>query len=159
YDLTSGELIKMVDLNAISTPDGVHAVNDLTFDKDGNIYATDSFSPAIYKIDPDGNASVFLTDPQFTSDSIGLNGIGYDADGYLIVSNLGAGKLFKVPVDDPKSFSEIALQNSIHVDGMSFAPDGSLVVVGAQADQTLYKLTTTDDWKSATVAGTYKASQ
>lgn len=158
YDLTSGALIHMVDLNAVA-PDGRHADNDVTFDRDGNIYTTDSFSPVIYKVDPDGNASVFLTDPQFTSDSIGLNGLAYNVGGFLIVSNLGAGKLFKVPLSDPKSFTEITLENPISVDGMAFAPDGTLLVVGAQADQTLYKLSSDDGWKSAKVSATFDTSQ
>ncbi len=158
YDLSTGDLIYMVDLNKVA-PEGRQADNDVTFDKDGDIYVTDSFSPMLYKVDSESNASVFVTDAQFSSTSIGLNGIAYDADGYLIVSNLGAGKQFKVPVDDPKSFTEIALEKPISVDGKVLAPDGSLLVVGAQADQMLYKLTTNDDWKSAMVAATFKASQ
>jgi len=47
YDLRSGKLIKKYLL-----PDGDHALGDLIIGQDGAVYATDSTSPSIYKLDP-----------------------------------------------------------------------------------------------------------
>jgi sugar lactone lactonase YvrE len=76
YDLETGELIQYVDLLPLA-PDEDHFINDLTVDADGNIYATDSSTPVIFKIDPEGEASVFVEDERFSSPRFGLNGIVY----------------------------------------------------------------------------------
>ncbi|HMT08434.1 MAG TPA: hypothetical protein PKA82_10550 [Pyrinomonadaceae bacterium] len=47
YDLRSGKLVKKYIL-----PEGDHLLGDVIISRDGSIYASDSSSPAIYKIDP-----------------------------------------------------------------------------------------------------------
>jgi sugar lactone lactonase YvrE len=148
----------MVDLNAIA-PEGRHVANDVAVDADGNAYVTDSFSPVIYKVDPDGNASVFVTDPQLGNENLGLNGIAYHPDGYLIAAVTGAGTLVKIPLDNPTGLTPVQIDSPVPGDGLIFDSEGNLIAVGAQADQKVYKLSSEDEWATATVAGTYAASQ
>jgi hypothetical protein len=84
-DLTTGAILSSVDVSAIG-PQGPKFGNDLTVDKDGNVYMTDSFNPQIWKISTDGVASQFATDPRWYRETggVGLNGIDYHPDGYII---------------------------------------------------------------------------
>lgn len=36
--------------------------NDVTLAPDGTVFVTDSFSPVVYKVNPDGTASVLVMD-------------------------------------------------------------------------------------------------
>ena len=49
FQLSTGKLIKYLDLGGLSSG-GNHFCNDIAVDDDGTAYATDSFSPIIYKI-------------------------------------------------------------------------------------------------------------
>lgn len=158
YDLTTGERLYMADLQSVA-PEGRHVVNDVAVDADGNAYVTDSFSPVIYKVDMEGNPSIFIEDPALGNEFFGLNGIAYHPDGYLIVALTGAGALLKVPLDDPKNVTPVELEQPIGGDGMIFDGEGNLLVVGGGAAQVVVKLTSEDDWASATVAGSFTTSQ
>jgi len=74
---------------------GKHFVNDLFIDPQGNIYPTDSFAHAIYKITADGKASVFSKNKMFETMGIGLNAIVYHQDGFLLVDNTNTAQLYK----------------------------------------------------------------
>ena len=63
FDLNTGELLHFLDLGAL-LPEGRHFCNDVTVDADGNAYVTDTFSPVIYQVTPDGEVSVFVQDDQ-----------------------------------------------------------------------------------------------
>jgi hypothetical protein len=54
-------------------------INDAALDRQGNTYVSNSFSPVIYKVDREGNASVFFQDAGFNlpSGEFGFNGIQY----------------------------------------------------------------------------------
>jgi sugar lactone lactonase YvrE len=150
YDLSSGKLIKYIDLAALSTGGG-HFCNDIAIDDAGNIYATDSFSPIIYKIDAENNPSILLEDKRFVGKGFNLNGIVYK-DGYLVVAKDNDGELFKVPVDKPKSFTEVKIdQKLVGADGLLWGPDGSLIVIANADTNKIFKLTSADNWESAKV--------
>ena len=82
-------------------------MNGITVDGAGNAYVTDSFSPVIYKIDPAGVATVFLTDDQFTGAGINLNGIVYHPKGFLLAVKKNSGALYRIPLDDPRRFARV----------------------------------------------------
>ena len=150
YDLSSGKLTKYIDLAALSKGGG-HFCNDIAVDDAGNIYATDSFSPIIYKIDTNDNPSILLEDKRFTGEGFNLNGIVYK-DGYLIVAKDNDGYLFKVPVDKPKDYKEVKIdQKLVGADGLLWGPDGSLIVIANADTNKIFKLTSTDSWESAKV--------
>ena len=153
FKLSTGELIKYVDLGALSNGGG-HFCNDIALDDDGNTYATDSFSPIIYKIDTNYNASIFVQDKRFAGEGFNLNGIVVK-DNYLIVAKDNEGVLFKFPLDDPAKFVEIKVdQNMPGADGLVMKSDGSLLVIANGNTNKVFKLVSDDDWNSAKVTAT-----
>jgi sugar lactone lactonase YvrE len=153
YDLDSAERLFAVDLAAVATT-GRNFANDVTVDAEGNAYVTNSFSPIIYKVDLDGNASVFAQDDRFTAPNVGLNGIEFNPDGYLIASVTGAQKLYKIPLTDPTNITEVALDEPFGADGIALGPDGVLFAVATLGDgsQEVLALISDDDWASAQIA-------
>ena len=117
YDLETGAPLQYVNLSGLRLGEN-RFVNDLTVDAEGNAYVTDSLAAAIYKVTPAGEASVFLTHERFRGDGFNLNGIQYHRDGYLLVAKKSDGSLFKVPLDNPATFSEVSLpQPLVGTDG------------------------------------------
>ncbi|MBC7814005.1 MAG: SMP-30/gluconolactonase/LRE family protein [Burkholderiales bacterium] len=153
YDLTSGELIHWVDLDEVSPNAPVFFANDVAVDDEGNAYITNSLSPLIYKVDIDGNASIFIEDDRLGAEGFGLNGIAFHPDGYLIVANTGAGALLKIPVDNPEMMEQVVIEQSIGGDGMVFDDNWDLVVVD-NPTMTVLRLQSEDDWVSAIVTAT-----
>ena len=121
YDL-SGEKIFTADLGSLA--DGGHFANDVTADNHGNAYVTDSYSGIIYKVDPSGNASIFYEDEALapTPGNFGLNGIDYDPRGFLLVSHIENGIIFKFPMEAPENYSEVDIPVPL------FSPDGLYLV-------------------------------
>lgn len=160
YDLETGAPLHYVDLSELR-PGEKRFANDLTVDGDGNAYVTDSLAAAIYKVTPEGKASVFLTNERFRGEGFNLNGIQTHPDGYLLVAKKSDGSLFKVPLDAPETFTEVKLPKAlIGTDGLVLADDNTLVAItnvasGVQSD-TIFKLTTTNDWESAKIGDTFE---
>lgn len=169
YDLNAGSRIWLIDLAPLY-PNGVHLANDLTIDPQGNIYITDTKSPVIYKVDINGNASVFFEDQYFAKPPwvaarvwSGFNGIAYDNDGFLIVafyagSAVDKPSLVKIPINDPQHFSAVAFDFPATVP--DFSLDGILLsrngkeLIGANnkylsRPMEIVHLTSNDHWASA----------
>jgi len=155
-DLTSGKKVKDIDLASLS--EGKHFINDIAFDNDGNMYATDSFSPVIFKVDKGGTASVFVKNDLFKSQDIGLNGIAFHTDGFLIVNNNSAGALLKVGIKDPGKISRVKVKNLFPgADGMLFDKSGNLVLVQNKGVDKVFQLASKDGWQSAEVIASTSA--
>ncbi len=154
YDLKSGKPLSYVDLSALV--EGPHLINGIALDANGNAFVTDSFSPVIYKVTPEGNANIFLSDEQFVGNAINLNGLVVHPDGYLIVIKKSDGSLFKVPLDRPKAFTRIALDRRIvGGDGLTLIDKRALVVIANRTPEhssnAAYSLSSDDGWASARV--------
>ncbi len=149
YDLNTGERLHMVNLTELGPEGGRFFCNDVAVDDAGDAYVTNSFAPVIYKVTPDGEASIFAQDDRFTSPFFGLNGIEFHPDGYLLVANAGAQTLFKIPVDDPEALALVELERPLGFDGIILRADGKLVGVSGG---TIYALSSDDDWETATIA-------
>lgn len=161
FQLSTGKLIKYIDL--AKGIDGGHFCNDLTIDKNGTAYITDSFSPIIYKVDTNYQSSVLINNKAFSGKSFNLNGIAVK-DNYLLVVKMNSGQLFKISLDNPEIFNEVKLNKKIYAaDGLLWGADGSLVViannnavVGATpptVTNKVLKLKSSDNWASASVIG------
>tara|TARA_R110002033_G_scaffold170514_1_gene213218 strand:+ start:9239 stop:10303 length:1065 start_codon:yes stop_codon:yes gene_type:complete len=153
YNLTTKELIRTVSLAKLK-PNSAHLANGLTIDNNGNAYITDSFSPVIYKVDTNGNTSIFLEDNQFVGDGINLNGIVYHPDGYLITVKKSDGTLFKIPISEPEKFSKIELDTKLYGgDGLLILDKNNLAIASniasGKATESVFWLQTDNDWKSA----------
>ena len=160
YDLQSGATLHVVDLGD-AAGGGNHLANDVAVDHDGNAYVTDTLSPVIYRVTPDGEASRFAEDVRFTL----LNGIEFHPDGYLLVARLTGPRLLRVPVDMPTEVAEVATSLSATADGMLLRPDGSLVLVssalapdGTVLGTGVTLLTSGDGWQSASFADSWVAT-
>ncbi len=152
YDLTTGAEIHLVDLAAL-TPDAAgHFPNDIAIDKDGNAYVADSAAGVFYKVDVDGNASIFLQDPSFVGQFI-LNGIDYNPNGYLVA--VRGTDLIKIPLDNPQSFSVVAVDGDVQGgDGIIFS-DAKTLVAAVGNPKHVVQLTSEDDFATATITGEY----
>jgi len=80
-------------------------LNDLVYDRHGNLYVTDSTGYLIWKIDPQGNATTWSTDPLLQSVNenfpypLGPNGIRFSDDQRTLhVANTSAGTLLAIDV-------------------------------------------------------------
>ena len=109
YDLHTGERHFLTDLTTVANGYAPHFANDVAVDSLGNAYVTDSFSPVIYKVDPQGEASIFLEDTTFQAPpgAFGLNGIVFNPNEFLLVAFSETGTLYKIPMDDPQAFSAV----------------------------------------------------
>ena len=157
YDLKSGAPLHFVELSELR-PGEKKFANDLTIDPAGNAYVTDSLAAAIYKITPEGEASVFLANERFRGQGFNLNGIATHPDGFLLVAKKSEGLLFKVPLDDPEAFTEVELPRAfVGTDGLVLAKPEELVVItnraaGVESD-TVFTLKSEDGWASAEITG------
>jgi len=170
YDIKSGKELSYIILPASGSV-GRHFANDVTYDKQGNIYVTDSFSPIIYKIGDDGEVEVFASDPKWNAaeGKFGLNGIVYHPDGFLIVSHYDNGKLYKVDISKPSMVREIALNNPTDkwkisgLDGLLLLNNTILTAVnvdpsGRKNANVVYRLSSNDSWNSFDINGVMPTS-
>ena len=152
-DLATGKRLSDIDLSDLIP--GEHFANDLTFDNDGNAYITDSYAHAVYRVSPDGRASVFSKSPLFVTEGIGLNGIVFHPDGYLIADNSNTGQLYKIDIKDPTNVQKIKTeQYFLGADGLVLDDPNHLTVVVNGGNDKIYKLETDDNWQSAVMTGT-----
>jgi hypothetical protein len=155
YNLETLKPISFVDLGGLM-PDDKHLANSITTDPSGNAYITDSYAPVIYKIDPQGRASILLKSNEFLGEGINLNGIIYNPEGYLIAIKKNDGRLFKIPLDNPENFSQIHIKERFYGgDGLILANKNELILTTNNFSniviESVYSLTSTDNWQSATI--------
>ena len=154
FDLSTGEPIDYVDLGSLR-PGEPHFANDIAVDDEGNVFITDSFSPIIYQVDPEGTPSILLEDEQFAGEGFNLNGIVVHPDNFLIVADSNDGLLFRVPLDNPEQFTQIEIdQTLINADGLLLADEDELIVVtnsiNNQPNQ-VFSLQSNDNFESAEI--------
>jgi sugar lactone lactonase YvrE len=119
-------------------------LNDLTFDKKGNLYVTDSFQATIWRIPPGGGApQVWFQDPRIDG-PFGPNGVRVDARSktlYFTVTfdGTGQGYVYTLPLVDHPSASDLKLFHTYTPgagpDGIAFGKSGNLYVVLAGYSQ------------------------
>jgi sugar lactone lactonase YvrE len=149
-DLSSGKKTMDVDLAGLTSTQ--HFPNDLTLDDQGNIYVTDSYANVIYKVTREGKAAVFADSPLFKTAGIGLNGIVWHRDGFLLASSTGKGCLYKIDLNNPKQVAIVRTEQFfVGGDGLIFDEDMHLCLVQNQGSDKIYKLESTDNWQSAKI--------
>ncbi|WP_167032204.1 SBBP repeat-containing protein [Chryseobacterium sp. Tr-659] len=151
YNAKTGALINNVNLKPLVASGGVFP-NDITVDKNGNIYITDSFSPVIYKIDTGYKGSVFVNNSAFSvsPNAFGLNGIVYHKDGYLIAAHTEKAKLFKISIANGE-VSEITGVNDAFKapDGLEWKGNDLVVIENGLAGGKAHVLSSSNNWGSA----------
>ena len=161
YDLRTGGAIHFVDLGALRPGQG-HFANDVTLDPQGNAYVTDSFSPIIYKVDRNGNASILFESPAFATapGQFGFNGITYHPSGYLLVGFSRDNQIVKIPVRNPEDYKVVQLDAPLqNPDGLLLSKDGKQLVVvnnaGGQASARVLSFRSDDKWMTGTLTESF----
>lgn len=165
FDLETGVVRHVHDFSSLSG--GPILANDLTIDRDGNIYVTDSFQPQIYKVDHATKAvSVLVRSerlmPANPAEAVGtkpyLNGIVYHPGGFLIASDYSRGLLWKVPLSDPEALIQVRLPQPLKgPDGLLLKSPTELVAVqsfpadGGSMASDVTLLASSDLWASAQI--------
>ena len=152
-DLATGR--KLTDLDLSTLYPGEHFANDLVFDDKGNLYITESYSNTIIKVDANNRATVFSKSPLFETGGIGLNGIVYNPAGYLLVNSTGKGMLFKIDINNPQNVQPVKLpMYFIGADGMLLNDQSTITMLVNGGNDKIFKITSNDNWQSATLSGT-----
>jgi WD40 repeat protein len=125
YDLKTGKLLNK---HLLWNDTGKHALGDLTLAKNGDVYASDSISPTIYKISAKtgGKLEVFLTSDRFVS----LQGLTFSPDEkYLFAADYSLG-FFRIDMKD-KSILQLSNPSAsavLGVDGIYFYKNSLLAI-------------------------------
>lgn len=157
-DLATSKKVSDIDLAALLP--GKHFANDLAFDDKGNIYITDSFSPVIYKIDGAGKASIFAKSDLFKSVDVGLNGIAFHPSGFLLVAHNTNGTILKVDLSNPNGVESVKVAQFFPgADGLSVDSEKNLILVQNKGVNKVFKISSSDNWKTAKVIGKTKPEE
>ncbi len=129
--------------DTITFGDGARVPNALVFDSHGNLYVSDSFQGAIFRIDspatcaPGCTAALVVQDPLLATAGFppfGANGIAFNSDeSALFIANTGDDRVLKL---DMHSNVVTVFAESINgADGLAFDQRGRLWVAANQADE------------------------
>jgi len=148
-DAESGKKLSETELSNLSG--GNHFASDLTFDSSGNIYIADKVSNAIYKVTPNGNASIFAKSQSFSEMNNNLSSIVWHPDGFLLTSS-SSGVLFKIDMLNPENIQKVSTTNiSLNADGLLLSNNHTLTLLQNNTNSKVYQLVSNDNWKSAVV--------
>ncbi len=154
YNTGTGDRIYWVDLAGL-LPGAPIFINDIALDPQGNAYVTNSLSPVIYKITPDGTASIFLQEPDLALQpgQFGLNGIEY-GQGYLLAAFTAKNQIIKIPLNEPANFSVVQLNATLNgPDGLLLSKNGKQLIVvnnAGGAEGSVKSFTSANNWGNAT---------
>lgn len=97
-------------------------LNDITVNREGVLYITDTARNSIYRLIPEsGKSSVYIEDETLS----GPNGLAFDASGTLFVASWNSGIILKIEDGRPVRLPVTALKN---LDGLDFDSEGNLYV-------------------------------
>jgi len=115
---TNGRLLRINvvthDVAVLAT--GFSAPNAIAQDRHRNLYVSDSFLGAIFKVAPDGSSNtVWVQDPRLApqpggSPPFGANGVAFDRNQrFLYVASTSDSKVYRIPVEDDGSAGAMEL--------------------------------------------------
>ena len=116
-------------------------LNALTFDKQGNVYVSDSFRGIIWRTNPfGGDLQAWVDSPLLRTSSVppfGANGLAFNRDGsVLFVANTGDDRVIKIPVSGDAAGTPEVFVNSINgADGLIVDRDDNVWVAANQANE------------------------
>ncbi len=144
-DFGAGKVLNVNPVTGASTVfmtvTGNSGLNGITFDRTGNVYASDSFQGIIWKTGPGGGAgTVWVSDPLLTTTGIppfGANGIEFNhAQNIMFVANTGNDTIVQIPVTGGTPGKATVFVNSINgADGLAVDRHDNLWVAANQNDE------------------------
>lgn len=125
--------------------------NDLTFDKRGNIYVTDTAGGKVYRVGTDGSVELWAEGPLLEGTGalgfgfpIGANGIAFRHN-ELVVANPEKGLLASIPIEPDGAAGELGVVAEsaalLGADGIAFDVHGD-IYVGVNVQSTLVAIRT-----------------
>lgn len=136
----TGDARPFITLPALPHPGG-SGLNDITFDRAGNIYLSDSAQGIIWKSPPNGGvATVWIDDPLLRTSGVppfGANGLRFNRqETALFVANTGSDTVVTVPVSGSNPGGPVKVfANSINgADGLLVDDQDNVWVVENQSD-------------------------
>ncbi len=146
-DPDTGASSVFMTLPALPQPALGASLNDITFDRAGNVYVSDSFQGVVWRTTSAGGvATVWVNDPLLRTAGVppfGANGLRFDREeSALFVANTGNDTVVKVPVvgGPPGSGGaagtpEVFVTGINGADGVAVDADDNLWVVANQSDE------------------------
>jgi sugar lactone lactonase YvrE len=147
-DFGAGKVLNVNPTTGVSTvfavpPLGGSGLNALTFDKQGNVYISDSFNGVIWKTGPSGGTmTAWSSDPLLQPGTgltppFGANGVEFNNAGkVLFVANTATHQIIKIPVnpDGTAGTASIFITGINAPDGIAIDRDDNLWVCANQED-------------------------
>ena len=163
YNLETGIIEKDINLSSLLPDASAYFANDIAVDNMGNAYISDWYARVVYKVDLEGNPSVFWKNE--TGIGSGANGLDFHPNGYLLVSILNVNDkglytdygLVKIPINDAKSAKIVNISDNRFTgfDGMVINTKGNVVGVTnngtSPGGNTLIELSSKNGWRSAEI--------
>jgi sugar lactone lactonase YvrE len=140
-DPASGSATVFMTLPALPRPELGAGLNDLTFDRAGNVYVSDSFQGVVWRTGPaGGEAAVFVEDALLRTAGVppfGANGLRFDrGETALFVANTGSDSVVRIPVAGGAAGAPEIFANGINgADGLLVDAGDNVWVAANQADE------------------------
>ncbi|KAF8401331.1 hypothetical protein HHK36_012265 [Tetracentron sinense] len=158
YDLSTWDRLFLTQLSGPG--DQKSFADDVAVDADGNAYVTDAKGNKIWKVGVNGEFRSIIRSPLFSQKEwyknlVGLNGIVYHPDGFLLVIHTFSGCLFKIEIEKDEEVKLVKLVGGSLAfgDGLELFSPTKLVVAGNRPSGRLVE--SSDGWETATVVGKY----
>lgn len=169
YTLDNGSLVgyHAVDMSALTNGQFERSAGEvIEIDEDGHVYMSDGYAPVIIKFDINNNyaQSLFLlqTDLGPSAQNPGQFGSGaFEIRNnrlFIFGNNDGQApdgpKMWTTSMSNPNGdFTEVVINGNLPraVDGNAFMDDNTIYLTG-NSDKEVRRLTTTDDWQTASVS-------
>jgi sugar lactone lactonase YvrE len=140
-DPASGSATVFLTLPALPRPELGAGLNDITFDRAGNVYVSDSFQGAVWRTGPaGGEASLWVEDVLLRTGGVppfGANGLRFDrGETALFVANTGSDTVVRVPVAGGMALVPEVFANGVNgADGLLVDGEDHVWVAANQADE------------------------
>lgn len=154
YDLRTGKLLKKY---LLSNDAAKHALGDLIIAKNGDVFASDSVSPNIYRIDSKKDElEIYLTSENFSS----LQGLAFSPDEKLLFAADYSKGIFRINLADKKilQMSVDANTNPIGTDGIYFHRGSLIAIQNGFRPHRVAKFSLNKDFTAITKSETIEAN-
>ncbi|KAJ0052981.1 hypothetical protein Pint_00862 [Pistacia integerrima] len=144
----------------IGAGDEKSLADDAAVDEEGNAYVTDAKASKIWKVGVNGEFVSIIRSPLFIAKEwyknlVGLNGIVYHPNGFLMVIHTFSGNLFKIETGKGEEIKLIKVEGGplSFGDGMELLSPTKLVVAGNHPSARLVE--SSDGWETASVVAKF----